>query len=80
VLAVPLSSVRTDKPQPYVQVVQDGLVRHITVQPGERSEDQRQSLLAVKGLTEGAQVLAGSVGAVREGVPVVFTAASPSAR
>jgi RND family efflux transporter MFP subunit len=80
VLAVPVSSVRTDKPQPYVQVVQDGLVRHITVQPGERSEDQRQSLVAVKGLTEGAQVLAGSVGAVREGVPVVFTAASPSAR
>ena len=80
VLAVPVSSVRTDKPQPYVQVVQDGLVRHITVQTGERSEDQRQSLVAVKGLTEGAQVLAGSVGAVREGVPVVFTAASPSAR
>lgn len=80
VLAVPVSSVRTDKPQPYVQVVQDGIVRHITVQPGERSEDQRQSLVAVQGLAEGAQVLAGSVGAVREGAPVVFTATVPSAR
>lgn len=80
VLAVPVSSVRTDKPQPYVQVVQDGIVRHITVQPGERSEDQRQSLVAVQGLAEGAQVLAGSVGAVREGAPVVFTATAPSAR
>ena len=80
VLAVPVSSVRTDKPQPYVQVVQDGIVRHITVQPGERSEDQRQSLVAVQGLAEGAQVLAGNVGAVREGAPVVFTATAPSAR
>ena len=80
VLAVPVSSVRTDKPQPYVQVVQDGQVRHITVQPGVRSEGDRQSLVAVTGVSEGAQVLSGSVGAVREGVLVKFTApASPAA-
>jgi RND family efflux transporter MFP subunit len=74
VMAVPVDSVRTDKPQPYVQVVQDGLVRHITVRTGERSEGEQQSLVAVSDVSEGAQVLSGSVGAVREGVQVKFTA------
>jgi RND family efflux transporter MFP subunit len=78
VLAVPVSSVRTDKPQPYVQVVQDGKIAHLSVQPGARSEGGRESLIAVSGLTAGAQVLAGSVGPVREGVSVVFTAAAKS--
>ena len=78
VLAVPVSSVRTDKPQPYVQVVQDGLVRHITVRTGERNEGEQQSLVAVTGVSEGAQVLSGSVGAVREGVQVKFTAPAKS--
>ena len=76
VLAVPVSSVRTDKPQPYVQVVQNNQVVHVTVKPGARSEGDSQSLVAVDGLNEGAQVLAGSVGAVREGVQVRFTAAA----
>ncbi len=74
VLAVPVSSVRTDKPQPYVQVVQDGKVVHITVRTDARSEGDRESLVAVTGVAEGAQVLSGSVGAVREGVLVKFTA------
>jgi RND family efflux transporter MFP subunit len=74
VLAVPVSSVRTDKPQPYVQVVQDGKLVHITVRTAERSEGEQQSLVAVTGVAEGAQVLSGSVGAVREGVQVKFTA------
>jgi len=73
VLAVPVDSVRTDKPQPYVQVVQDGKLVHITVRTGERSEGEQQSLVAVTGVSEGAQVLSGSVGAVREGVLVKFT-------
>lgn len=75
-LAVPVSSVRTDKPQPYVQVVQNDRIVHVTVQTGARSEGDSQSLVAVQGLSEGAQVLAGSVGAVREGVQVRFTAAA----
>ena len=79
VLAVPVGSVRTDKPQPYVQVVQDGQVRHITVQTGVRSEGTQQSWVAVKGLSEGAQVLSASVGAVREGVQAKFTTLSPDA-
>jgi RND family efflux transporter MFP subunit len=78
VLAVPVTSVRTDKPQPYVQVVKDGLVRHITVRTGERSEGERQNLVAVTGVSEGEQVLSGSVGALREGVQVQFTVTAMS--
>ena len=78
VLAVPVSSVRTDKPQPYVQVVQEGKVAHITVRTGERSEGERQNLVAVTGVSEGQQVLSGSVGALRDGVQVKFPATAKS--
>jgi RND family efflux transporter MFP subunit len=77
-LAVPLASVRTDKPQPYVQVVEDGQVRHQTVQTGTRSEKTSNNLtltwVQVQGLSEGTQVLTASAGAVREGTQVKFTA------
>lgn len=77
-LAVPLSSVRTDKPQPYVQVVDGAQVRHVTVQTGTRAEKTLQNItltwVEVQGLSEGAQVLTASAGAVREGTPVKFTA------
>lgn len=79
VLAVPEDSVRTDKPQPYVQVVQDQQVQHITVQTGVRSQGERQSLVAVTGLPEGVQVLKGSVGPVREGIQVRFTESDAAA-
>lgn len=69
-MAVPLSSVRTDKPQPYVQVLESGTVRHVPVQLGARAEGEGSTRVAVQGLTEGSLVLAGSVGAVRAGVKV----------
>lgn len=75
-LAVPLASIRTDKPQPYVQVVDGDTVRHVPVQPGARSEVDGVVRVAVTGLTEGAQVLAASVGAVREGVKLKTAAAA----
>lgn len=75
-MTVPVSSVRTDKPQPYVQVVDNNTVRHVAVKTGARTEIQGQTLLAIEGLSEGAQVLAASAGAVREGVQVKFTAAA----
>ncbi len=77
-LAVPLASVRTDKPQPYVQVVDGEQVKHITVQTGTRTEQTQNNLtltwVEVQGLTEGTQVLTASAGAVREGTRVKFTA------
>jgi hypothetical protein len=75
-LAVPLGSIRTDKPEPYVQLVEAGVVRHVPVVPGARSEVDGVVRVAVTGLSEGAQVLTAAVGALREGVRVQSTAAS----
>jgi RND family efflux transporter MFP subunit len=75
-MAVPLSSVRTDKPKPYVQVLESGAVRHVPVQMGARAEGEGSTRVAVQGLAEGSLVLAGSVGAVREGVKVKLPASA----
>lgn len=71
---VPLTAVRTDQPQPYLQLVQDGQVRHAQVTPGARSEVDGQTLVAVTGVPAGATVLAGSVGVLRPGTPVRLVA------
>jgi multidrug efflux system membrane fusion protein len=83
VMAVPLSAVRTDRPQPYVQVVVsvgDQLqVVHKTVTLGARGMDltqpEAEPWVGVTGLTAGSTVLKGQVGALREGMLVKFTAA-----
>ena len=82
VMAVPLSAVRTDRPQPYVQVVEtigDQLqVAHKTVTLGARGVDLKQPeaepWVGVTGLTAGSTVLKGQVGALREGMRVKYTA------
>ena len=84
VMAVPLTSVRTDHPSPYVQVVEkvgeDMRVRHQTVEMGIRGTDASgkdpQEWVAVKGLSAGSTVLKGQVGAMREGMVVRFTASN----
>ena len=75
-LAVPLSAVRTDKPLPYVQVVEDSRVVHRSVQAGVRGEADNEAMVAVQGLAPGAVVIKGSAGPLREGTPVKF-AGSP---
>ena len=87
VLAVPLSSVRTDRAQPYVQVVEpvgDQLqVVHKTVTLGVRGMDltqpESETLVGVTGLAEGSTVLKSNVGALREGMVVKYTAKAPNA-
>ncbi|WP_397409016.1 efflux RND transporter periplasmic adaptor subunit [Polaromonas sp.] len=78
-LAVPLSAVRTDKPAPYVQVVDNNQVVHKPVELGLRGSSATDAgqgtLVAVKGLAENAVVIAGAVGALREGTAVRFTQA-----
>ena len=74
VLAVPLDAVRTDKPAPYVQLAQQGRVVHLNVQPGARSSDGGQTLVAAEGLQAGMQVLTGRVGALPEGTLLVMPA------
>jgi hypothetical protein len=67
VLAVPLSSVRTDKPAPYVQLAVNGVVVHQQVRLGRRGVAGSQPIVEVGGVAEGADVLVGAVGALREG-------------
>jgi hypothetical protein len=84
VLAVPLSSVRTDRAQPYVQVVEtvgDQLqVAHKIVVMGVRGMDMGQpeseTMVGVTGLNEGSTVLKSNVGALREGMVVTYTASA----
>jgi membrane fusion protein, multidrug efflux system len=78
-LALPLSAVRTDKPAPYVQMIENGQVMHKAVEPGARGTAGQETLVTIKGLAEGALVLRGDVGAVREGTQVRFTPMAPQA-
>jgi len=77
VLALPLSAVRTDKPEPYVQVLLQQKVQHTPVVIGLRGEMAGQTMVAIDGVPEGAQVLAGALGALRAGTPVTLAAPAP---
>lgn len=68
-LAIPLDCVRTDKPQPYVQVLRDGKVEHLPVEITQRSQWQGVTYAAVRGVPQDTPVLAGTLGAVRAGTP-----------
>jgi RND family efflux transporter MFP subunit len=84
VMAVPLSAIRTDRAQPYVQVVErvgnQLQVAHKTVTLGVRGIDEMrpesEPLVGVTGLTEGSVVIKGAVGALREGLAVTYTTSS----
>ena len=78
-LAVPLAAVRTDKPSPYVQVVENNQVAHKPVETGTRGEVGKETLVAVKGVQAGTMVIKGHLGPLREGTAVKFTQAAPAA-
>ncbi|MBX3606878.1 MAG: efflux RND transporter periplasmic adaptor subunit [Piscinibacter sp.] len=70
-LAVPLSAVRTDLAQPYVLQIADNRTVLRPVKLGLRGEVNGQPWVAVtEGLADGALVLSGSAGAVRDGTAV----------
>jgi len=75
-LALPVSAIRTDKPQPYVQWVQDNKIAHQTVELGERGEANGMAMVSIKGIPEGTPVLAGAVGALRAGTAIKKAAGS----
>jgi RND family efflux transporter MFP subunit len=80
-LAVPLAAVRTDKPQPYVQLLDNNKVVHQAVSTGVRGRllDQAQGAMwvEVQGLSANSQVLPASVGALREGMAVRLADPAP---
>ena len=86
VLAIPLSAVRTDRAQPYVQTVEQvdkqWRVVHKTVSLGIRGMDlaqpESETWVGVSGLNEGSTVLKGQVGALREGMVVKYTTTAPA--
>ena len=77
-LSVPVSAVRTDKPQPYAQVIENGVVVHKTLELGQRGMAGGEMVVAIQGLDEGAMVIRGDVGALREGTRVRFTSMAPA--
>jgi len=74
VVAVPVSAVRTDKPTPYVQLAVQGAVVHRPVRVGRTGLVGAQPMVEVQGVDEGAEVLVGTLGALREGTPLVLAA------
>ena len=81
--AVPLSAVRNDKPQPYLQIVQDGKVAHVPVTLERQGVLSGEPMLIVEGLKAapvGTQLLRAQAGLIREGTEVrLATPATASA-
>lgn len=76
-LAVPLSAVRNDKPQPYIQVIQSGKIAHVPVPLGRQGQHGGEAMLAVDGVTAapaGTQLLRVQAGLIREGTEVKLAA------
>ena len=80
VLSVPVSAVRTDRPLPFVQAIENGVVVHKSVTLGERGSANlaagagAELMTGVTGLAENAQVIRGNIGFLREGTSVRLTA------
>ncbi len=77
-LSVPLSAVRTDKPAPYVQIVEKDQVVHREVTLGARGQANAEPMVIVKGLEEDSVVIRSEVGPLRAGTAVRFTQPSPT--
>ena len=69
-LAVPLTAVHTDQPQPYVQTVLNHVVQHSPVTLGPQSVGEAQTWVAVQGLQPGQIALVGNVGSIPAGTRV----------
>ena len=80
VTAVPLSAVRTDGAKPHVLLLQGGQVRLRDVALGLRGEVEREAWVEISaGLETGERILAGSVGAMRDGTAVRLAAETQGA-
>lgn len=70
VTAVPQTAVRNDKPQPYIQVVRDGQVVHLTLTESATGLLDREPMRATPELPAGTPVLSVTAGLIRDGTPV----------
>lgn len=69
-LAVPVNAVRTEKPQPYVQLISNQRVLHQSVELGTRGELDGKTMVEIKGAAADSIVLSGTVGILREGTEI----------
>jgi hypothetical protein len=83
VLAIPLDAVRTDKPQAYVQTIDNNKVLHHVVKTGLRGQLLGQTdntvWVEVSGVPTHSVVLRGTAGALREGLAVRSSSTPPAA-
>ncbi|WP_291011737.1 efflux RND transporter periplasmic adaptor subunit [Hydrogenophaga sp.] len=80
--AVPLSSVRNDKPQPYIQVLRDGAIAHVPVPLTRQAQHDGEPMVVIDGVSAapvGAIVLRVQAGLIREGTAVTLLDASAAA-
>ncbi len=83
VLAIPLDAVRTDKPQPYVQAIENNKVVHHKVTAGSRGQlagqtDTTTVWVEVSGLPVNSLILRGTAGVLREGLAVRSGSTAPA--
>jgi membrane fusion protein, multidrug efflux system len=78
-LAAPLNAVRTDKPQPYVQLIKEGRISHQTVELGARGEVNGQTMVAIKNIAAGALLTTATAGNIRENTKVTVSNSSGNA-
>ncbi|HAX19846.1 MAG TPA: efflux transporter periplasmic adaptor subunit [Hydrogenophaga sp.] len=74
--AVPLSAVRNDKPQPYIQTVTDGKIAHVPVVLGRQGLLDGEPMLVIDGVAlapVGTTLLRVQAGLIREGTAVTLT-------
>ena len=76
-LCVPSKDIQTFKAQPFVQIIQDGVIKHQTIQKGAsgylEASDTDTQWTEITGVAEGTPVLKAHLGILREGVRVQFT-------
>jgi RND family efflux transporter MFP subunit len=78
-LSVPLAAVRNDKPAPYVQLIDNGVIRHQAVTTGARGDVQGTTMVAIQNIAAGARITLASAGALRDGTKVSTAQAMSSA-
>ncbi len=79
-LSVPLSAVRTDKPSPYVQTIENAQVVYREIELGARGQAQGEPRVIIKGLAANSVVIRGQVGPLRAGTTVRITQTTREAR
>ena len=76
VLAVPLSAVRTERTQAYVQTLLNGKVvyRNVTLGPRGQTEGSNDTWVGISGADADSTIISGAVGSLREGLSVKVNA------